>query len=275
MTGAIVMAAPNGARRGKADHPNLPVAIAEIAAEAERCRDAGAAVLHLHVRDGEGGHSLDAGIYRDAISAVRDRVGDDLVIQATSEAVGIYSAEEQMAMLRALKPEAASIGLREILPEGTDEAPVRDFFAWAKDARIWGQIILYDTADIGRFIALHETGLFAVATPSVLLVLGRYTAGQRSDPSDLDPMLQALRPVRDAVSWSVCAFGAKENACMRHALEEGGHVRVGFENNILRPDGSTAEFTADLVRLVAETARKAGRPPLDGAGVRALVAGWF
>lgn len=268
----IIIAAPNGARRTKADHPNLPMTAGEIAAEAVRCRDAGASVLHLHVRDDDGGHTLDAGRYREATAAVRDAVGDSLVIQPTTEAVGLYSADEQMAMVRALKPEAVSIALREIYPEDAEEAPVRAFFGWLKDQRVWTQIILYDVADIERFIALHRLGLFAAARPSVLLVLGRYTEGQRSDPADLDPMLQALASIESEVVWAVCAFGAKENACMRHAIGQSGDVRVGFENNLYLPDGRLADHTADLVALAAEAAHDANRPPLDAAAVRALVA---
>lgn len=273
--GTILIAAPNGARRTKADHPNLPMTPSEIAAEAVRCRDAGASVLHLHVRDDTGAHSLDAGLYREAMAAVRDAVGADLILQPTTEAVGRYSPDKQMAVIRELAPEAVSVALREILTEGADDTPAREFFAWLRERRVWAQIILYDVADIERFIALRETGLFVVARPSLLLVLGRYTEGQRSDPADLDPMLAALAPVRAEVSWAVCAFGAKENACMRHAIAEGGDVRVGFENNLLLPDGQKADYTADLVACAAEAARAGGRPPRDAAAVRDIVSGWF
>ena len=71
MTPLVVMVAPNGARRTKADHPNLPLIPAEIAREAERCAAAGASVLHLHVRDEDGRHSLDPRLYLAAIDAVR------------------------------------------------------------------------------------------------------------------------------------------------------------------------------------------------------------
>ncbi len=275
MSGTIVMAAPNGARRTKADHPNLPMSPAELAAEAVLCRDAGASVLHLHVRDGEGAHSLDVGLYREALAEARGAVGESLVLQVTTEAVGRYSPEEQIAVVRALKPEAVSLALRELVPAPEREPAARELFGWMRDNRVWAQVILYDPADIARFVALADTGMFAVARPSVLLVLGRYTVGQVSDPEDLTPMLEALAPVRDAVCWSVCAFGAKENACMARAIAEGGHARVGFENNFFLPDGRRAGHTADLVALAAETARNAGRPPLSADAVRAMIAGWF
>ncbi|NBB83711.1 MAG: hypothetical protein GVY28_09935, partial [Alphaproteobacteria bacterium] len=67
-TPCLLMVAPNGARKTKADHPALPIGPAELAATAVACRDAGAAAIHLHVRDEAGGHSLDAGRYREAIA---------------------------------------------------------------------------------------------------------------------------------------------------------------------------------------------------------------
>lgn len=275
MSGAFVMAAPNGARRTKADHPALPMTAAELAEEARRCRDAGAAALHVHVRDSAGLHTLDADLYREAIDAVRDAVGEDLVLQITTEAVGRFTPEEQMASVRAVRPEAVSVALREILPRAEIDEPVRDFFAWMHEERIWVQIILYDEADVSRFVELHDTGLFAARHPSAILVLGRYTAGQRSRPEDLDVLLDALAPERPTIPWAVCAFGPLENACVARAFAEGGHGRVGFENNLYLPDGTLAPHTSDLVRLAVEAARDAGRVPMDAAQLRRDMAAWL
>jgi uncharacterized protein (DUF849 family) len=82
------MVAPNGARKTKADHPALPIGPAELAATAAACRDAGAAAIHLHVRDEAGGHSLDAGRYREATAEVRAAIGEAMIVQITTEAVG-------------------------------------------------------------------------------------------------------------------------------------------------------------------------------------------
>ena len=89
-----------------------------------------------------------------------------------------------------------------------------------------------------------------------LFVLGRYTEGQRSSATDVLPFLAAW----DSTSpWSVCAFGPTEALCMTAAMGLGGHVRVGFENNLQRADGSTALNNADLVSNVAAIARHSGR----------------
>ena len=98
----------------------LPISAGELAETTAACRDAGAAMIHLHVRDREGRHLLDADAYREATGAIRGAVGSDLVIQVTTEAVGRYKADEQAAMRRATMPEAASLALREFVPEPTN-----------------------------------------------------------------------------------------------------------------------------------------------------------
>lgn len=60
----VIAVAPNGARKTKKDHPALPIEPRELAIEAASCIEKGAAMIHLHVRDASGGHSLDAGGYQ-------------------------------------------------------------------------------------------------------------------------------------------------------------------------------------------------------------------
>ena len=75
-----------------------------------------------------------------------------------------------------------------------------------------------------------------------------------------------------AIRWAVCAFGPRETACALAAAALGGHVRVGFENNLWLVDGSLASSNADLVAQVAAGARLLGRPPADIATTRAFLA---
>ena len=104
--------APNGAYKQAADHPAVPLTAEALGREARACRTP--AMMHMHVRRPDGRHLLDAQAYRDALAAVRKAVGDELLVQVTSEAAGVYRAAEQMAMVRELAPEAVSVGLREI-----------------------------------------------------------------------------------------------------------------------------------------------------------------
>ncbi len=73
-----IAVAPNGGRRTKADHPALPMTPEELARTAAECLDAGAAMIHVHVRDRDGKHLLDAEAYRQAIGAIRAEVRDRL-----------------------------------------------------------------------------------------------------------------------------------------------------------------------------------------------------
>ena len=241
----MVIAAPNGARHGKADHPGLPVTVSEIATEAGRCHENGAAVLHLHVRTDEGAHSLDPGRYREAISHIGD-VAPDMIVQITTEAAGSFGLEEQIACVKAVRPVSASVAWREFSPETNPAA--RHFYRWAADENIHVQHILYSPADIERFATAQRMRELAMEpqTQSVLLVLGSY-AGRAAAPGDLEPFLSVLPPVRD---WCVCAFGAAEHEVVSAAIAAGGHARVGMENNFLRKDGSVAAGTHELVAQI-------------------------
>ena len=90
----VLMVAPNGARRTKADHPALPVSVAETVEAALACHEAGAGGLHAHVRDRQGAHVLDAGLYRELIAEMGLRA-PAMAVQITTEAVGRYSPAEQ------------------------------------------------------------------------------------------------------------------------------------------------------------------------------------
>ncbi|MCC9626102.1 3-keto-5-aminohexanoate cleavage protein [Thalassospira sp. MA62] len=264
----IIASAPNGARKTKQDLPNIPITPAEVAQTALACKAAGASMMHLHVRDDGQKHSLDAGRYREMLSEVRAAVGDDMLLQVTSEAVGIYSPQDQMRMIRDLVPEAVSIAIREIAPADADPVVLKSFFAFLREADICPQFILYAPDDVDRFNALVTAGILPDGSYPVLFVLGRYRAGQTSDPMDLLPFLGQCRFISQ---WMVCAFGAFENACVLTGAGLGGHARIGFENNNLGVDGSPVAHNADLVRQAAEGASLMVRKVANGADAKRLM----
>ncbi|MEM5427804.1 3-keto-5-aminohexanoate cleavage protein [Cupriavidus oxalaticus] len=266
----IVTVAPNGAYKQAADHPAVPLTAAALAQEARACLEAGAAMMHMHVRDAQGRHSLDVQAYRDALAAVRQAVGDALLVQVTSEAAGVYKAPAQMAMVRELRPEAVSVGLREVAVPEIPEGELAAFFAWLAREQVMTQVILYDAADVRRWQALRARGLVPAGAWSLLYVLGRYSAGQVSSPHDLLPFLQVAAESNDALPWAICAFGREENACVTAAAAFGGHVRVGFENNLLLRDGSRAPGNAALVAQAVQGGLTLGRPIADAADARRI-----
>ena len=269
----IVLSAPNGARRSQRDHPALPITANELAENAVALRDAGVSVLHLHVRDDAGKHTLDADKYREALAAIRERVGDSLILQVTTESVGTYEAAEQMAVVRELQPEAVSIALKELCPEPDDEPAFADFCRWMHDAGVWPQFILYSVEDVQRFDAMRARGAFAGDAPFVLFVLGNYASGTAGTVADLDALLEAADT--DAHPWAVCCFGPNENAVMRAALDRGGHVRIGFENNVVLADGSPAPDNAALIREFVRATASHARTPASPEEVREAFAGSY
>jgi uncharacterized protein (DUF849 family) len=269
-TPVLIAVAPNGARKGRADHPAVPLTTEEIAATAAACARAGAALLHMHVRDGDGGYSLDPGRYREAIAATREAAGAELVIQITTEAAGRFAPDQQMACVTTVEPEACSVALRELCPDdaaGT-VGRFRDFLGFCADRRIVVQHILYDAADLRRLLRLRNEGVIADASPA-LFVLGRYAAGDGDGPAALLPFLTVLGEEGSArTEWSVCAFGQAETRSLAVAMGLGGDVRVGFENSLLAADGSVAPSNEARVAAIAAIATALGRPPLTPAALR-------
>nr|WP_321253211.1 3-keto-5-aminohexanoate cleavage protein [uncultured Ruegeria sp.] len=241
-----VMVAPNGARRGHTDHPKLPVSLDEISANAQSCFHAGAQGLHLHVRDDQGAHSLDAGRYRDAIAEL-SRTVPEMDIQITTEAAGVFDVAAQFECVKQVNPGWASISVRE-----TARAP-------ELAARLYGlcaeqgtrvQHILYDAEDAALLDQWRDKGIVRQEQADRLLVLGRYTTGGESTPEDIDGFPQNPAP------WMICAFGKQEHMCLAEAAKRGGDVRVGFENSLTDAEGRTwTDNAASVAALVAKIER--------------------
>ncbi len=261
-----VAVAPNGGRRTKADHPAIPLSPKELGEAAAAARAAGAAMIHVHVRKPDGTHLLDDAAYRDAIAGIAARVGDGLVIQITSEALGLYSPPEQIAVVKAVVPEAVSLALRELCPTAAEETAFAEFLLWLKANAVAPQFILYAAEEFARLNALIRRGLVPWTDPPVLFVLGRYTAGQTSAPADLLPFLAP--GLRHPGHWMTCAFGRFETACATAAALLGGHVRVGFENNLHLPDGRLAADNAASIAATVRALDACGLGLADAAGLR-------
>jgi uncharacterized protein (DUF849 family) len=228
--------------------------------------------LHLHVRDGQEKHVLDAELYLQATKAIRQAVGDDLVIQITTEAVGLYQPEEQMAVVRAVRPEAVSIALRELIPSASYEAAAAAFLAELAEQGCFVQHILYAPTEVAWMVDLLRRGVIPNQGIFPLFVLGRYSAGQRSRASDLAGYVERWNSGWETPPpWSMCAFGPEEATCAVAALAMGGHARVGFENSLWGPDGQPASDPSEPVARLAAVAKTLCRPVLTGQGLRQMM----
>lgn len=243
-----LMVAPNGATKTKADHPALPVTLAEITETAVACHAAGADGLHLHLRDEAGRHLLDAGAYREALSHLRAEV-PGLTVQITTEAAGIYEPPHQRDVALQSGADLVSISVREMLRDDADVTS--QFYKDCAAAGISLQHILYDLADAEALVGVLSDQQIRDPDLQLLFVLGRYTANQSSDPEMLLPFTDWLAAKEIAPDWMVCAFGAGETACLKAARAVGGKQRVGFENSLWHGDGHVARNNAERVSEIA------------------------
>ncbi len=275
----IIGVAPNGARLSRHDHPQLPLTPAELAACAADVAREGATLLHLHVRDAAGGHTLDVGRYREALAAIREATADRLILQVTSESCGRYTAAEQRAMVETLEPEAVSLALRELCPDADAEPEAGAFFRALASAGTMAQYIVYSPDDLARFERLRQRGFFGTGHPFVLLVLGRHgssaapgATGATGTAGASELAAYLSRVSLAAFPWAACAFGGGELSLVTEAARQGGHARIGFENNRLLADGTVARDNAALVRQLAAALPAVGRRPASVAEARSIMA---
>ena len=244
----LIAVAPNGARRKKVDHPNIPLNYFEIGQTAKECLAAGASMMHLHVRNPEDdSHSLSVDLYRQAIAEIEKVTDDEIFIQVTSEAVGIYSPEEQFEMIHNLKPSAVSLCVREI--NSLDESVIHQHFLKMKKANTHPQIIVFNQADLDQYHDWLARAVLPGNKYPLLLVIGRPNTKDSFENSYLTEVnIEKLK----VSSWMICAFGENEYAAAKLAINLGGNVRLGFENNTVLADGSKAENNAALIDQIQE-----------------------
>ena len=267
MRDVVIMVAPNGARKTRRDHAALPVSIADTVAEAAQCHAAGASALHAHVRGENDEHLLDAGLYRELLAEMSQQV-PEMLIQITSEAVGIYTPAEQVACIQAVVPRMVSMCLREISSNFEQPEYARQFFEWCDENSVHVQHIVFSAEEFQHFLNYREQGVVPAGHRCVLFVLGRYNVNFQSEPADLDPFLQHDLTRLD---WFTCAFGSREQQCVMAAINAGGHARIGFENNLYLPNGEIAASTAALVSNLVDGMQAKGFLPTSSSAAAQLL----
>ncbi len=245
------MVAPNGARKTKKDHPNLPIAISEIVEEAFNCFHKGANAIHAHVRDKKGNHSLDVGLYKELLSELDNKV-PELPVQITTEAVGKFSPEEQFEVVKLVQPEAASVALIEMMPNIKDHRLAQNFYNFAIENNVQIQHILYSVEDLKLLKKAIELNVIPKKNLQLLYVLGRYDKNFQSKKEDLDLFLDEHKNMISEIDWGICAFGIAETDCLIKSNLHGGKVRVGFENNFYNQNGTVASSNAERVAEVSK-----------------------
>lgn len=269
MKPVILTCAITGAETTRERQPRLPITPDEQAVAAFEAMQAGASIIHLHVREDDGRPSQRVERFQEAIEKIRKRCGKDIIIQiSTGGAVG-ESVENRAAPL-VLKPEMASLNLG-TLNFGDEifmNAP-KDIVALAGKMRSLGvmpELEVYEAGMVEQAFRLAKDGVL-VAPFHFQFVLG-VPGGMSGDPRNVSHLASLLPP---ETHWGVAGIGRWQLPCAALALSLGGHVRVGFEDNIWYRKGELAQSNAQLVARVARIAAELDRPVAGPAEARKIL----
>ena len=263
----VLTAAIVGAELTRANTPWLPIKPQEVADEAARCREAGAAVIHLHVRNDDGTNTQSAERFAEVIEAIRRKC--DCVIQpSTGGAVGM-SIDERAGPL-ACKPEMATLNCGTI-NFGDDvfvnaRPDIRKLAAKIRAAGVVPELECYEVGHVEEALELAREG--HIGPPlHFQFVLG--VKGAAPAREDVVQYMRTLVP--EGATWAVAATGRFQQPMTELAMRLGGHARVGLEDNIYVSKGVLSEGSAPLVARAAAYARSIGREPVDPGQARAML----
>ncbi len=270
MTGTLITVAPTGAEVAKADHPQLPVTLDELVAEATACEAAGASLVHVHVRGADTRPTLDPVLLRETVEALREQT--DLVVQLSTGGSVHDPLEARLAVLDA-RPDSCSLTCGTV--NFGDDVFLNPWpfmvqlYEKARDLQVVPEFELFDLGHVTALRRLVDTlgppwgG--AVHCDFVLGVPG----GMPGTAAALAAGVQALP---DAVtSWSATGIGRSHLPVLAAALSMGGHLRVGMEDNLVFARGREVRSNAELVERAARIATELQRPPLPPAQARELL----
>ncbi len=263
----IITAAITGAETTKKQNPALPCTAIEQAEEAYRCWQAGASVVHLHVRDEKQSPSQSVELFEKTSQEIRNRC--DIIIQySTGGAVGA-SIADRLAPLN-LKPEMASLNAGSInFGNEVFENLPKDILALAAKMKldnIKPEVEVYDLGMLEYAVTLVKQG-YLDQPAHFQFVLGT-KHGLSGDPENIF-LLRNKLPAGS--TFAVAGIGRHQLQLAPVAIVAGGHVRVGFEDNIYFSKGVLAKSNADLVERVSLLAKTLQREIAGPAEARKIL----
>jgi uncharacterized protein (DUF849 family) len=265
----LITVAPTGAESEKSAVPALPVTLDELVATAKECQAAGAAVVHVHIRDAEARPTLDLSRLRDTVAALRE--GTDLIVQLSTGGAVTDSFDDRLAVLDA-GPDACSLTCGTVnFGEDVFHNPypfIRDLYARMQEL---GVVPEFELFDFGHIATLHRllAGHGAPHGGHVHCDLVMGVPGGM--PGDAATLTQAVSALPEAATWSATGIGRTTLPVMFAALAAGGHLRVGMEDTVSFARGRPVTRNLELVERAATLAGLAQRPPMSPGDARAML----
>jgi uncharacterized protein (DUF849 family) len=270
MTSTLITVAPTGAETAKADCSALPTTLDELVETAKRCEAAGAAMIHVHIRDAEHRSTLDLGRLTDTVTALRENTA--LVVQLSTGGAVTDPYDHRLRVLDAA-PDSCSLTMGTVnFGDDVFMNPwpfVTQLYQLTQERAIVPEFELFD---LGQVAALHRLldkfGLPFGGKVHCDLVMG-VPGGM---PGTTDALVAAVNGLPDEVtSWSATGVGRTTLPVAFAALSKGGHLRVGMEDTLTLAKGRPVTHNAELVERAAALATLAQRPSMSPDEARDLL----
>lgn len=267
---AIISVAITGSLPQKAHNPAVPITPSEQIESAHQAFEAGAALVHIHVRDDQGAPSSDPARFAEVQAGVV-RHCPGMIVQFSTGGRGRDLA--QRGSMLHLKPDMASLATGSVnFPTSVYENPPDFVEALARSMQSHGikpEVEVFDVAMLYNAAELVKAGLLA-APVHVQFVLGLKNAlpARRELVEFLTRELEAVLP---GSTWTAAGIGRHQLTVNRWSLELGGHARTGLEDNVRFDDTRLAASNAELVQRVAALAGEYGRHAATPTEARALL----
>jgi 3-keto-5-aminohexanoate cleavage enzyme len=263
----IVTVAPSIPPYLAAGLPGLNLSPEGVADEVVRAAQAGANLVHLHVWDERGQPTTDLSAFRRTLTLIRARC--DIVIEGSTGGVNTLSPRERSVSLET-DIELASLNPGSVnYDQGVYINSPQDIDYWAGEMARRGikpDVAIFEAGMIETARVLQARGL--LPSPGLFsFVLGQ-TGAQPATPRQLLYLSESLPP---GAQWGVVGHGGSDLRMSALAMNMGGHVRAGFEDNACYRPGQRAASNAQLIERLVRLAREIGREPATPAQVRQML----
>ena len=266
----IITVAITGAVPRKKDNPAVPVTPSEQIESTHEAFEAGASLVHIHVREKDESSSSDPKLFAEVQEGVRKHC-PGMIVQFSTGGRG-RDMSERASMLH-LDPEMASLATGSVnFPTSVYSNPpdfVEDLARTMRDRGIKPEIEIFDLAMLYNAARLVDKGLLE-APAHVQFVLGIPNA-MPARRSILDFLLSELGDVLPGASWTAAGVARHQFEVNKWCLELGGHCRTGLEDNIKFDRDRLAASNAELVARITEVCGDYGRHPASPAEARGLL----
>jgi len=254
----IITAAISGAEVTKNQNPNVPYTVEEIAREAESAYKAGASIIHLHVREDDGTPTQSKERFKECIEAIKKRCPNVIIQPSTGGAVGM-SNEERLQPIE-LNPEMATLDCGTCNFGGDEvfvnsENTIIEFAQKMKKRGIKPECEVFDKGMIDTAIRQNKKG--NILSPMHFNIVMGVNGGISASPRDLTFMVDSLP---QGSTFTVSGMGRHQMSMAAVSIIMGGHVRVGFEDNLYVKKGVLAKSNGVLVQKAVRIAKELGRP---------------